>query len=132
MERPMLTPEEIRDRFAQEFGFIGQKFAILEGDCTWARETKDTFVAHPGVYVWTHPRRGVVRVGISLQNSRKRALQHVGPDNTGGIMQALGNDSHTRLMLFNVKDPRDSHWACAVEKYFEAALSPEIRPQRLG
>ena len=81
MERTKLTLDEVRSCFCREFGPLENKFAFYKGDTSWARESKDEFVANLGVYVWWHPQRGVLRVGVSMQNSRKRALQHT-TDNT--------------------------------------------------
>lgn len=131
MERKKLSLDEIWSSFTFEFGLLENKFALFKGDIIWARESKEEFVANPGVYVWWNPLHGVVRVGVSNQNSRKRALQHIS-DNTGEIMKSLGSDSKTILLLFNIKDRKDSHWVFALEKFFEKTLEPEIKPKRYG
>ena len=131
MERAKLTLEEVQSCFSREFGPLKSKFAYYEGDISWARQSKEKFVANPGVYVWWHPEHGVVRVGLSMQNSRKRALQHI-PDDTGGIMKELGSDPKTKLLLFNIKDGKDSHWVTALEKHFEKSLDPALGPKRYG
>jgi hypothetical protein len=131
MERTKLTLDEVRSCFSREFGPLENKFAFYNGDTSWARESKEEFVANPGVYVWWHPQRGVLRVGVSMQNSRKRALRHI-TDDTGEIMKALSTNPETKLLLFNIKDGKDSHWVLALEKYFEKSLEPELEPKRYG
>ena len=134
MERTKLTLEEVWSRFHQEFKLLVSKFELYHGDVRWAEKaeiSEQKFVANPGVYVWWHPKHGVLRVGVSMENSRKRALQHIAHD-TGGKMKGLGSDPETKLLLFNIKDGKDSHWVIALEKYFEKSLEPEIKPKRYG
>jgi hypothetical protein len=128
--RPKLTLDEVLTSFKTEFHSLANRFALYEGNKAWAESSDEQYVTHPGVYVWWHPDHGVLRVGVSAINSRKRALEHVGDDNTGGNMKALGAESKTRVLLFNAKERRDSHWAFALEKFFEKSLYPEHKPRR--
>ena len=83
------------------------------------------------MYVWYHPEKEVLKVGRHLQNSRKRALEHI-QANTGGVMNDYGEDSSTILLLFNVKSTDDIHWVAALEIYFENNIHPEVKAARLG
>ncbi len=127
----MKTIAQIENDFRDEFGSISDRFEILEFGVDDARTSEAQYVWHPGVYVWWHPSKGPVKVGRHLTNSRKRALEHI-EANTGGILASLGNDSGTKLLLFNVRNPEDRHWVAALEIYFETVLDPVVRSDRLG
>lgn len=83
------------------------------------------------VYIFFGIRRGVIRVGRSFDNSRKRALQHL-RENTGGVMAELENDHNSRLILFNVKSSDDYFWVAALEVLLEKKLNPEVPAGRQG
>jgi hypothetical protein len=122
---------EIVKAFYQEFGIIKDVFEILELSVIEAPNSNAEYVWHPGVYVWWHPEHGVIRVGRSLDNSRKRAMEHI-RDNTGGIMAELGADERTTVLLFNVIDRQKYYWVAALEIYLERVLSPKIPAGRQG
>lgn len=122
---------EIKNLFEKEFVALRNKFVIYDFSLADAENSKEQNISNPGVYVFWHPTRGVIKVGRHLENSRKRAFEHL-RDNTGGVMTALRDDEGTRLLLFNVKKSEDKHWVAALEIYFEEQLSPEIRSRRLG
>ena len=126
-----MQTNEIRALFEKEFGEIAKKFVIKEHNIKEALDSKDPDVTKPGVYVYWNPHLGVVRVGVSFVNSRKRALAHIFA-NTGGIMEGLANDNQTRILLYNIRKKEDSHWIIALEKYFEKRLKPCIPPGRDG
>ena len=127
-----MNVEEINGLFEREFGPIKEKFHVLDPlSVEEARNSSADFVWHPGVYVWIHPEKGVIRVGRHLTNSRKRALEHIGA-NTGGIMAEIAQDPQTRIMLFNVIDPKQVHWVAALEIYFESQLNPLVKAGRHG
>lgn len=122
---------DIKRIFEEEFSNISGKFEFIELRVTEAGDSKADYVWHPGVYLWWHPERGVVKVGRHLTNSRKRALEHVRA-NTGGVIKALANDPETKVLLFNVRDPNHHHWVAALEVFFEKQLNPTVRSGRLG
>lgn len=126
-----MNTEAVRSLFKREFGQLAEKFTIFEVSVDQAKESREPDISHPGVYVWWHPDRKVVKVGRHLTNSRKRALEHL-TDNTGGIMAALERDKATRLLLFNVKNLEDHHWVAALEIFFENKLHPAVASDRLG
>jgi len=95
MARQILTTADVRSLFNVEFGPVASQFVIFELDVEEARKSNDTYVYNPGVYVWLHPSKGVIRVGVSMINSRKRSLEHIDA-NTGGIIQDLSKDSSTK------------------------------------
>ncbi|MHB8406472.1 MAG: hypothetical protein ACYDCJ_13755 [Gammaproteobacteria bacterium] len=126
-----MNTDTVRSLFEREFGQLAEKFTIFGVSVDQAKESRESELCHPGVYVWWHPDRGVIKVGRHLTNSRKRALEHL-RDNTGGIMAALEGDKATRLLLFNVKNPADHHWVAALEIFFESKLHPAVASDRLG
>lgn len=121
---------KIKKLFASEFGTIRDKFEIYDLPLTEAEHSQASHIWKPGVYVFWHP-RAVIKVGRNFTNSRKRAFEHL-RDNTGGKMNQLRNDKEARLLLFNVKEPKDKHWVAALEVFLEEQLSPEIKSERLG
>jgi len=122
---------EVKNLFEMEFGTLRYKFEIYDLPLVEAEHSQAPYIWKPGVYVFWHPARAVIKVGRHFINSRKRAFEHL-QDNTGGTMAALRNDREARLLLFNVKEPRDKHWVAALEVFFEEQLSPEIESGRLG
>ena len=122
--------EEIKIIFSSEFREISNKFKIHNIRLVDASHDKTPGAASPGVYVFINGEK-IIKVGRHLQNSRKRALEHIVAD-TGGKMASLINDEAVRLALFNIKDLKDLHWVFALEVYFEQNLQPEIRSARLG
>ena len=125
-----MDTQEIVQAFEREFGGLATKFQVLELRGPDAETASDPRVARPGVYV--HWKDGVVfRVGRSLSNARKRALQHF-PDNTGHSMAALKDDRAAKLLLFTVEREDDCHWIAALKLFFERCLKPVIPPGRRG
>jgi len=122
---------DVIHRFKMEFGSIAEKFVIIELPIKAASGSWEENVAMPGVYVYWHPQKGVIKVGRHLTNSRKRALEHI-RDNTNGTMATLLDDDATQLLLFNVKENKDKHWVAALEIYFETVLIRSIPSKRLG
>lgn len=122
---------EIKNLFEAEFEPVRSKFEIYNLPLAEAEHSNELHIWKPGVYIFWHPIRGVIKVGRSLDNSRKRAFEHL-RDNTGGKMDILKNDKEARLLLFNMKDTNDKHWAAALEVFFEERLSPEIKSERCG
>jgi hypothetical protein len=47
-------------------------------------------------------------------------------------MASLGADHRTKILLFNVIDPKKCHWVAALEIYLESILDPRIRSKRSG
>ena len=81
--------EEIKIIFRSEFRGIADKFQIHDLRLIDARLDKTLGAASPGVYVFISGEK-VIKVGRHLQNSRKRALEHIGAD-TGGKMASLAS-----------------------------------------
>jgi len=122
---------EIKNLFTKEFGALQNLFKIFDMPLKEVEGIKDPLITMPGIYVFWHPVRSVIKVGRHFTNSKKRALEHL-RDNTGGVMAELKNDERTRLLLFNMKEIKDKHWVAALEIYFEEHLSPEVKSNRLG
>ncbi|ANO34647.1 hypothetical protein BCU83_18560 [Vibrio breoganii] len=123
--------EHLQALFEKEFEEIAERFKCFNLSIEQARASNEECIWHPGVYIWVHKKDGVLRVGRSLSNSRKRALEHINAD-TGGQMRAYGKDETTSLYLFNVRDRDQYHWVAALEIYFENMLRPKIKAGRLG
>lgn len=135
MNKSILTTVQVKKAFEEEFAEIRHKFEVLELPVSEASTCSEPYVANPGVYIFWHSERGVIKVGRHLTNSRKRALEHI-KENTGGTMAELRDDQRAKLMLFNLKDSKSKHWAAALEIFFEVYLSEigalEIKAGRLG
>lgn len=112
---------------------MADKFIVIQETAATAGKSEKAFVWHPGVYVWINENR-VIKVGRHLENSRKRALEHI-RDNTNFEeyqMVDLRDREDVVLLLFNLIEPSDFHWAAAVEMHLETVLKPAIRSKRLG
>lgn len=89
----------------------------------------------PGVYVFIGDSGRCLKVGKSLSNASKRALQHCGSDNTsskdGTIHMADLDSGKTYMLVFALQD--DSlHWVLALEYFLEHELKPAIQSLRNG
>jgi hypothetical protein len=125
---------EIRAAFASEFAPVLSKFEIFELTVDEARDSKEDYVWHPGCYVWWSSEYSAVKVGRSLTNSRKRALEHLTAydGDKGVIINSLKKGEDSRLLLFNVRHIDDYHWVAAVEIFLERFFCPAIRSERIG
>lgn len=136
-----MNVNEITGVFEHEFAPVLNKFRIikvLKGhkfDYDFIKNAKDddNIIWHPGVYVF-YGNQTVYRVGRSLDNSRKRALEHIieNTSNEDNEIFELGNYDDSELILINVVDINDSHWVAAVEIYLERVLNPLIKSGRAG
>lgn len=125
--------DRIKALFEDQFRACRSRFEVYDLPLAEAENSNHPHIWKPGVYMFWHPVRGVIKVGRHFTNSRKRAFEHLREDvNTGGTMAALRGMQETRLLLFNLKEMADIHWAAALEIFFERKLEPEIRAGRLG
>ena len=125
---------QIRDIFNNEFLEIGKKFNIIELKIRDALENGNNDVNQPGVYVYWHPAHGVIKVGKSQSNSKKRALEHIS-DNTKNLkisISEIAKDQQTMLLLFNIIDSKDLHWTLSLEAFMEWNIEPIIKSARMG
>jgi hypothetical protein len=135
----MVTVAEVRRKFEEEFSGLLDKFQLYDLACKEAEQSKEEGVTKPGVYVWWNSQYGLIKVGRSLKDSRKRAFEHF-PSNTKGApkgesvyqMRDLSGDLTARLLLFNIKRHENSHWVLAAEDFLERELKPYIRSERRG
>ncbi|MBT5269869.1 MAG: hypothetical protein HOL70_10545 [Candidatus Marinimicrobia bacterium] len=121
--------EDILKLLDDEFGALAKRFQFHNIPLNQARDWKDKNVAMPGVYVFWTRDYGIIRVGRSYDNTRKRALTHL-PANTGGMVSMLKGDDSDRLLLFNSDVKENRHWIAALEIYFERVLIPKVPPGR--
>lgn len=124
----IVTLEEVKEVFSDEFRPILSKFEILDIPITKAKSFHEAG-DRPGVYIYWKNNQ-VLKVGRHLVNARTRALEHI-RDNTGGEMDRLDNDPNCHLILFTV-DKSDLHWAATPEMFLELRLSPKFKSGRLG
>lgn len=129
-EESKFTREEIIDIFKKEFFHCERKFKIFDITMDNAKTETAIGVVTSGVYVFWKADQ-VIKVGRSLVNTRKRALEHI-RDNTGKTMEKLKEDKDAHLLLFNVPDKNDIHWVAALEVFFEERLAPQIPSKRRG
>lgn len=128
-----MTVQEIKHAFKTEFGSISEKFDIIEENLSNLGNSKKEHIYYSGVYVF-YLEGEVIKVGRYLTNSRKRALQHI-RDNTKNEsfeMKTLAENRNAKVLLFNLKNTDDYHWAASVEIYLEKKLNPVIRSKRQG
>ncbi len=131
-----MTISAIKTAFEKEFAPLLPKFTFFELTVTKAKIENSEYVWKPGVYIW-FAQDEVIKVGRSFTNARKRALEHIdygkgGTLNREWSIQALSNSVDTKILLFNLKDEKDKHWAAALEIFFESILKPKIASGRLG
>ena len=127
------TVEKIVDLFNQEFSSILDKFRFIDVSLNEAPNSDIECIWHPGVYIWFHPSAGVLKIGRSLSNARKRALEHAREsEETNKEMRKHADLADVRLLFFNLIIPDDYHWAAAVEILLENKLGPLTRSKRTG
>lgn len=137
--------EKIIEAFEAEFGFLRHKFEVM--DLLSNRSAMDHWVIdglklpseennlvwHPGVYFFIGD-NSLYRVGVSMNNSRARVMQHLDActnDGTHGIWDIDKSDDKA-ILLINVKNHSDRHWLLAIEAFFEINFQPLIRARRIG
>jgi hypothetical protein len=136
---------EIIKSFTSEFGFLEEKFEIMDllaNNSPMDYKTieflklpseANNIVWHPGVYVFIGNNE-VFRVGVSMRNSRNRVLQHLDAytsKNGYGIWDIEKYDDRA-ILLFNVKNKSDRHWLLSLEAFFETNFNPKIKAGRIG
>ena len=134
----MTNPEQILELVNNEFGEKANFFTPLK---IWLnnRNGKEFEASKfPGVYVFLHD-DVCIKVGKSLTNASKRALQHCGVDDTHSAddkwhMSELLNDDKTLLLVYalNQRESVHLHWVLALEYFLEQKLQPTIPSKRNG
>ena len=140
-----MIKNEIIEAFKNEFGFIQDRFEImdlLENGSKMDSKTieflklpSDNFniVWHPGVYIFIG-NNSVYRVGVSMRNSRSRVMEHLEDwtSKNGHCVWDIDKFDDKSILLFNVKSKNDRHWLLAIEAYFEQKFNPLINAGRIG
>jgi len=130
----MISLSEVKNKFSNEFSSLESKFNVIELPINNALNNGAEEVNRPGIYVFWHPENGVIKVGKSQSNSKKRALEHI-RDNTHNSdinMNTLPNKKETILLLFNIINNNDLHWLLSLEAFMELKTSPAIKAGRVG
>lgn len=130
----MNSISDVVDLFKNEFGQLANKFNIIHLSIPEAMSNGESDANSPGVYVFWHNEHGVVKVGKSQDNSKKRSLQHIA-DNTRNdfiSMETFKYDDNVRLLLLNINSSDDLHWVLSLEAFMEWNSSPAIKSARMG
>lgn len=133
-DRKRLSQEEVAPFFEQEFSFVRDRFSVHNIPLIAARENHETAVNSPGIYIHWRSDVGVIKVGKSHTNSKKRALEHIQDKtkNNQFEMKDLEKDKEARLILFNVRDKKDVHWLLSLEAFMDWNSNPLIPSGRIG
>lgn len=128
-----MTFKEVEKQFRDEFGLISEKFVVIEEDLMNLSTSKKDYIYHPGVYVFFLEGK-IIKVGRHLTNSRKRALEHLvtNTSNEEFEMKSLKENAKAKVLLLNLKEPEDNHWAASAEMFLEKKLNPVIKSKRQG
>ena len=135
----MATIDSIIKLFEDEFSSIKEKFTIIKllSDGTdkkrvlkddEIRKIKLDYVHNAGVYVF-YGNGSPYRVGRHLTNTRLRVLQHI-KENTGDEkfnIKQLDNFDDREVILFNLIQPKNKHWAAALEIFLEESLKDDLK-----
>ena len=130
----MKSIQNIKEMFRNEFSPIDEKFTVKELEINDAMNNGEDAVNKPGIYVFWSPEHGVIKVGKSQSNSKKRALEHI-RDNTHNNtihMNTLPDNKDAKLVLFNITNNDDLHWLLSLEAYMELNAKPAIPAGRVG
>lgn len=131
--------DEVIDIFKTEFQTIVNKFTIIKVlngisfNLQNILDAKIELIYHPGVYVF-YGNNKVWKVGRHLDNSRKRATEHIiaNTKNNKHNIKELESIPDAEIILFNIVNKEDYHWVAAVEIFLERELQPLIPSKRTG
>ena len=141
----MNITHQILEHFDQEFGFIKDKFEIMDLLANGSPldyktieflklpSEENNIVWHPGVYVFIG-NNTVYRVGVSMRNSRSRVMEHIAvqtSQNEHCVLDINQFDDRS-ILLINVKNQEDRHWLLSLETYLEKKLNPLIKAKGIG
>ena len=130
----MLSLSEVRSIFEKEFSTLLKHFNVFELSINEASNSSSNEINSPGVYIFWHPSYGVIKVGKSQSNSKKRSLEHL-RDNTSNSkieMGSLRDDPKTKLLLLNAVNFDSLHWVLSLEAFMEWNTKPLINAARMG
>jgi hypothetical protein len=142
---PKIIKQIIIEAFESEFGFLRDKFEMMDLlsngspidysviDNLKLPSEENNLIWHPGVYFFIGD-NSLYRVGVSLNNSRARVMEHLEActnSPTHGIWDIDKFDDKA-ILLINVKNKSDRHWLLAIEAFFEINFQPKIRALRIG
>jgi len=140
-----MIKDDVIAAFKSEFSHVEPNFIILDllGDNAPMEyeaisklkmpSVKNDLVWMPGVYVFIG-NDAVYRVGVSMENSRRRVLQHLVDQTTydGYCVWDIATQESKAILLFNVQDTEFNHWLLALEACLEKKFKPRIRSLRNG
>ena len=105
----------IHEVVSTEFGQINEKFQRHTINVAAARQDKTLWAALLGVYIFLKDELAI-KIGRSLTNSRKRALQYIDA-NTADEMALLEGDESAQIILFNINNA-NAYTRCVLWKFF--------------
>jgi hypothetical protein len=144
-DKELPIKQQIIEAFYKEFGFIKEKFEIMELAMSNEKidydalndiklpSIENNIVWHPGVYVFSGNNE-VYRIGVSLKNSRSRVMEHWinGTSKDGFCVCDIDNFDDRSILLINVKKADEKYWLLALEAYLELKFKPKIWASRIG
>lgn len=133
-DRKRLSLEEVLSHFEREFSIVRDRFSVHSIPLIAAHQNHEVPVNNPGVYIHWRNDVGVIKVGKSQANSKKRALEHIrhNTKNSQFEMKDLEKDVDARLILFNIGAKKDIHWLLSLEAYMDWNCNPLIPSRRIG
>lgn len=139
-----MNKTKIIEDFNSEFGFIKDKFVfmdLLENNPLDSKiieslklpSEDDNIVWHAGVYFFIG-NNSIYRIGVSMNNSRARVLQHLDActSKDGHCILDIDKYEDKSILLCNVKEKASRHWLLSIEAYFEEKYKPLIKASRIG
>lgn len=139
-----MNKTKIIEDFNSEFGFIKDKFVFMDllenspMDYKTIESLKlpsenNNLVWHAGVYFFIG-NNSIYRIGVSMNNSRARVLQHIDACTSKDDYCVLDIDKYEdkSILLCNVKEKTSRHWLLSIEAYFEEKYKPLIKASRIG
>lgn len=135
----MTTIDSIIELFEKEFAPIKEKFKVIKLlsdnsdekrvlESEEIRRIKIDYVHNPGVYVF-YGNGSPYRVGRHLTNTRKRVMQHYNENTSKDNfnIRQLNDFDDREVILFNLIDLKDMHWAAALEIFLEDRLKGDLK-----
>lgn len=134
MNRRILNLETTIGLFESEYSAVRSKFNLIMLSIDDAFKDSTISTGSTGVYVFWKPNIGVIKVGKSQTNSKKRALEHLTANTKNELieMESLKHDKEAKLLLININLANNLHWLLSLEAFMEWNTYPAIKAKRMG